>query len=89
MEHLDLEEREILPLASRHVTAAEWNQMGEHGKDTMSPSQLPIMFGMVLEEADDEERGRMLSNLPLPIRLLLKTVGAWQFKRYVRRLRAS
>ena len=44
VEHLDLEEREILPLASRHVTAAEWNQMGEHGKDSMSPSQLPIMF---------------------------------------------
>ena len=89
LEHLDLQEREILPLASRHVTAAEWNQMGEHGKDSMSPSQLPIMFGLVLEDADEEERARMLGNLPLPIRGLLKTVGAWQFKRYVRRLRAS
>ena len=89
VEHLDLEEREILPLASRHVTAAEWNQMGEHGKDSMSPSQLPIMFGLVLEDANDEERAKMLGNLPLPIRILLKTVGAWQFKRYVRRLRAS
>ncbi len=89
VEHLDLEEREILPLASRHVTAAEWNRMGEHGKDSMSPSQLPIMFGLVLEDADDEERAKMLGNLPLPIRLLLRTVGAWQFKRYVRRLRVS
>ena len=89
VEHLDLEEREILPLASRHVTATEWNQMGEHGKDSMSPSQLPIMFGLVLEDANDEERAKMLGNLPLPIRLLLQTVGAWQFKRYVRRLRAS
>jgi hypothetical protein len=89
LEHLDLEEREILPLASRHVTAIEWNQMGEHGKDTMTPSQLPIMFGLVLEDADDEERARMLGNLPLPIRFLLKTVGAWQFRRYASRLRAS
>ena len=89
LEHLDLEEREILPLASRHVTAAEWNRMGEHGKHTMTPSQLPIMFGLVLEDADDAERARMLGNLPLPIRFLLTTVGAWQFKRYVRRLRAS
>ncbi|GAB3835894.1 hemerythrin domain-containing protein [Dactylosporangium cerinum] len=89
LEHLDLEEREILPLASRHVTAVEWNQMGQHGKDTMTPSQLPIMFGLVLQDADDEERARMLGNLPLPIRFLLKTVGAWQFKRYVRGLRAS
>ncbi|MFF5232420.1 hemerythrin domain-containing protein [Dactylosporangium sp. NPDC000521] len=89
LEHLDLEEREILPLAARHVTAAEWNQMGQHGKDTMTPSQLPIMFGLVLQDADAEERARMLGNLPLPVRLLLKTVGAGQFKRYVRRLHAS
>ena len=47
------------------------------------------MFGLVLEDADDAERARMLGNLPLPIRFLLTTVGAWQFKRYVRRLRAS
>lgn len=89
LEHLDLEEREILPLASRHVTAAEWNQMGAHGKDAMTPSQLPIMFGLVLQDADAGERAKMLGNLPLPIRLALKSVGAWQFKRYVRRLRAT
>ena len=47
------------------------------------------MFGLLLEDADDEERAKMLGNFPLPIRLLLKTAGAWQFKRYVRRLRAS
>ncbi|MEV0134977.1 hemerythrin domain-containing protein [Dactylosporangium sp. NPDC050688] len=89
LEHLDLEEREILPLASRHVTAAEWNRMGQHGKDSMTASQLPIMFGLVLQDADAEERARMLGNLPLPVRLLLRTAGAWQFSRYVHRLRAS
>lgn len=86
-EHLDLEEREILPLASRHVTAAEWNQLANHGKDQMKPNELPIMFGLVLEDADADERSRLLSNLPSPIRLLLRTIGAWQFKRYVTRLR--
>lgn len=89
IEHLDLEEREILPIAARHVSAEEWDRMREHGKDSMSPAQLPIMFGLVLEEADAEERARMLAGLPLPISLLLRTVGAWQFKRYVRRLRSA
>ena len=28
VEHLDLEEREILPLAARHLTVAEWNSAG-------------------------------------------------------------
>ncbi|MBD3783799.1 MAG: hemerythrin domain-containing protein [Micrococcales bacterium] len=86
-EHLDLEEREILPLAERYVTAAEWNQLANHGKDSMRPNELPIMFGLVLEEATPEERARLLANLPAPVRLLLRTVGAWQFARYVRRVR--
>ena len=64
VEHLDLEEREILPLVSRHVTADEWNRLGDHGKDAMTGSQLPIMFGLVLEDADEEERAGMLSHLP-------------------------
>ena len=89
VEHLDLEEREILPLASRHLTATEWDRMGEHGRDAMSASQLPIMFGLVLEDADDEERARMLAHLPTPIRVALKTVGAWRFRRYIGRVRAS
>ena len=38
----------------------------------MTPSQLPIMFGLVLEDADAEERARMLGTLPPPIRLLLQ-----------------
>jgi hemerythrin-like domain-containing protein len=87
VEHLDLEEREILPLAARHLSKEEWDRMGQHGRDTMTPSQLPIMFGLVLEDADDDERARMHGGFPLPIRLLLTSVGAWQFRRYVRRLR--
>ncbi|EWT00047.1 hypothetical protein N865_12345 [Intrasporangium oryzae NRRL B-24470] len=88
-EHLDLEEREVLPLASRHVTAVEWDQMGEHGSETMRSSELPILFGLILEDADAEERARLLAKLPLAVRVLLRTVGAWQFSRYVTRLRQS
>lgn len=51
-EHLDQEEREILPLAEEHVTVAEWARLGEHGRDSMQRDELPIMFGAILEEAD-------------------------------------
>ena len=55
-EHLDQEEREILPLAEQHVTVAEWARLGEHGRGSMSRADLPIMFGAILEEADPAER---------------------------------
>lgn len=89
LEHLDQEEREILPLAARHLSEAEWEAVGQHGMAHMQRSQLPIMFGMVLEECDDEERARMLGVLPAPVRLLARTVFARRYRRYVSRVRGS
>jgi iron-sulfur cluster repair protein YtfE (RIC family) len=87
VEHLDDEEREILPLAARHITPEEWAQLGEHGVETMSRKQLPIFFGAVNEEATPEERTQMLSVLPAPVRLLARTLFAWQYRRYINRVR--
>ena len=89
VEHLDDEERYILPLAARHLTQIEWAALGQHGTSEMDKADLPILFGMVLEDATPEERVMMLSALPVPIRLLLRTVGAWQYRRYVRRVRGA
>ncbi|NHA66829.1 hemerythrin domain-containing protein [Phycicoccus flavus] len=88
-EHLDLEEREILPLCLRHVTVAEWDSLGEHGQASIERSQLPLLFGAILEECDAAERRAMLGKVPAPVRLLLRTVGAWQYRRYVRRVRGA
>jgi hemerythrin-like domain-containing protein len=85
--HLADEEREILPLAARHMSEAEWEAVGQHGMAHMQKAQLPLMFGMVLEDCDAEERARMLGVLPPPVRLLARTLFAWQYRRYVRRVR--
>ncbi len=89
VEHLDLEEREILPLSARHISTTEWDGLGGHGVDAMTKTQLPLMFGAVLEDASDEERAMMLAKLPLAVRLILNTLGTWQYRRYVSRVRAD
>lgn len=86
---LELEERGILPLVTCHIAVDEWRKLFEHGKDTMTPRQLPLMFGAVLEDADPDERARMLGQFPIPIALFLRTVGSWQYRRYIRRVRAA
>jgi hemerythrin-like domain-containing protein len=88
-EHLDQEEREILPLAEQHVSVAEWSRLGEHGRDSMDRAQLPIMFGAILEEADPIERAKMLTLVPAPVRLFLRTLGARQYRRYITAVRAG
>ena len=86
-EHLDLEEREILPLVERHVTVAEWNSLGEHGIEEMDRKMLPILFGAILEDATPDERRAMLAKQPLGVRFLLRLVGARQYRRFVTRVR--
>jgi hemerythrin-like domain-containing protein len=87
VEHLDREEREVLPLAARHLSAAEWQAVGEHGRDAMSRAQLPLMFGAILEDADAEERDAIYAAVPGPVRLFLRTIGARTYRRYIARVR--
>jgi iron-sulfur cluster repair protein YtfE (RIC family) len=87
LEHLDDEEREILPLAARHIRQAEWNQLGEHGTKDMRKKDLPIMFGAVAEEATPEEMVQILATVPAPVRFLLRTVFARRYHRYISRVR--
>ena len=87
-EHLELEEREVLPLISEHITVAEWDSLADHGRDSMTTRTLPLMFGSILEDADAGERASMRGALPPPVRLLMKTIGARQYRRYISRVRA-
>ncbi len=87
--HLEEEEREILPLAQRHVTQAEWSRLGEHGKGEMALRDLPLLFGALLEECDADEREMMLHVVPFPVRVLLRTVAARRYRAYVRTVRGT
>ena len=89
LEHLDEEEREILPLAARHLTPEEWAQLGQHGRGQMTRSQLPLMFGSVLEEATPEERTEMLSVLPAPLRPIARTLFVRRYRRCINEVRGG
>ncbi|MFI5532138.1 hemerythrin domain-containing protein [Kitasatospora sp. NPDC051853] len=87
VEHLDDEEAELLPLAARHLTVAEWNRLGEHFVAATPKPKLLLFLGLVLEEADPAERSAVLAGLPLPGRLLWHTVGRPLYARTTRRVR--
>lgn len=87
LEHLDDEEEHILPIAARCMTQEEWNALGQHGLAKLEKAQVPVLFGALLEEATPEETTLMLSLVPLPVRLLVRTVFAWQYRRYITKVR--
>ncbi len=88
-EHLGAEEEQVLPLASRCLTQAEWDQLGEEGLGTLPKSQLPLAFGMLMKDADPEVIRGILANVPLIPRVVLPRIGPRVYARYTRRLHAA
>ena len=85
-EHTALEEKTVLPLAGKYITAAEWQQMGQHGMDTFQKRLLPLAFGMLTYEGDPAVTRRTLSNAPLPARLLIPIIAPRAYSHHARRV---
>lgn len=87
-EHLDDEENAVLPLVSVHITQAEWDALGEHGKRAIPKGGKGLaILGAILEDAAPDERTRFLALLPAPVRLIWHAIGTGVHRRYRTRLR--
>ena len=80
--HLDDEERLVVPLAAVTMTQDEWNAIGEHARGSIPQEQIFLVFGLLLEPLDDDERAFMLAPLPPPVRELWDTVGEPGWEQY-------
>jgi hypothetical protein len=49
-EHMGLEEKLILPIAERHIFAAEWDKMVADGAAAIPPQVGPVLAGMLMYE---------------------------------------
>ena len=86
-EHLDEEERTVLPLVAQHLTVKEWGQLAERGMTSMPRNRLVVFLAHVLEDASAEERRAFLGHVPLPGRLAYRLVGRRTHRREVQALR--
>lgn len=85
--HLDDEETDVVPLAARTLTQAEWDAMGAHSRAKIPRDRMPIAFGMLLEPLDEDDRAHMRSQLPGPVRLLYPLLIQRPWDRYKEQLR--
>ncbi|MFB7781245.1 hemerythrin domain-containing protein [Streptomyces vinaceus] len=88
LEHLDDEERLVLPLVEQHLTVAEWDAVGRRGMETVPRNKLMLALGSLLEEATPQEQAYFLAKAPFVGRLLWRAVGRRQYAAYRRSLRA-
>lgn len=85
--HLDHEEGTVVPLAAVHLTQAEWDELGEHGRSSIPRQRMPVAFGMLLEPLSEDDREHMRSQLPAPVRLLSPVLIDRPWKKYAATLR--
>ncbi|MEV7385524.1 MULTISPECIES: hemerythrin domain-containing protein [unclassified Streptomyces] len=88
LEHLDEEERSVLPLVAEHLTVAEWDLVGERGMEGIPKNKRMLALGAILEEATPEESAYFLGKVPLIGRLLWQAIGRRQYAALRRTMRA-
>ncbi|WP_165956579.1 hemerythrin domain-containing protein [Kribbella antibiotica] len=91
VEHLDLEETEVLPLIHDHLTVLEWEAPKRHAMKN-GPKSLTsklTMAGIVLEDATPREQAWFLNEMPPPARLLWRAFGARRYQAYKQSVRAE
>jgi len=74
-EHLDAEERTLLPLAAAHLTEQEWLAIGEAAVAALPKSAMPLVIGMFAYEGDPEVLAGMLHSAPVLVRLVIPRVA--------------
>ena len=83
-QHLDDEERYVVPLMEQHISAAEWDDFVQKGSADADPAQLPLQFGMLMYEGDPEIIERALAAMPADARPVIGAVAAQTFAEHSR-----
>lgn len=85
-EHLETEEQNLLPLVDRYLTVDEWAAVGNQGLANVSRSKIPLLFGMLLEDASPVHWQLYRESLPTPLFAVMSRLGPVVYHRYQRKL---
>ncbi|MFC7382027.1 hemerythrin domain-containing protein [Sphaerisporangium rhizosphaerae] len=86
VEHMALEEKHILPLAEKYVTASEWQELGKHSMEDLPKKRLPLAFGMAMYEGDPQVIKNVLAEAPLVARLLMPIMAPRAYASHAKRV---
>ncbi len=84
--HLRREVVEIIPVAEKVLSRAEWESLGKHSMGAIPKSRLLPQLGYLLANASPQDRVNFIATVPPPIRLLYRLVGRRQFEKQYRTL---
>ncbi|NMO49941.1 hemerythrin domain-containing protein [Actinoplanes sp. TBRC 11911] len=85
-QHLTDEIDYVLPLIEKYISDDEWAALGAHSRGTMPAEALPLIFGIVMYEAEPHVIDEMLAELPEEARAALAGSAPRAYAEYAERL---
>ena len=85
--HLDDEEKTVLPIAGRYITAPEWGELPAHGMQHFTGDKLWLILGLIQEQMTPEGISVMEAHMPPPLASFWTQQGRPMFIEFVGRLR--
>jgi hypothetical protein len=84
--HLDEEERVVLPIAARHITAEEWGALPGHALRQFDGSDLWLVLGLVFDHMTADQLAAARSHMPPPLLTAWTTDGQPYYQSFTARL---
>ena len=88
-DHLDDEERTVLPVAGRYVTQPEWDELPRHGLTHFTGDRIWLVVGLIQEQMTPEQVSAMETAMPAPFVEFWQQQGRPQFKEFAAALRGQ
>jgi hypothetical protein len=82
VEHLDLEEAEMLPIVAETLSWEEWHELGVRGRASTPREEQLVVVGMFAYDADPRAFVAMMSEAPPPVRWAIPRLGRRAYRRY-------
>ncbi|HVV22013.1 MAG TPA: hemerythrin domain-containing protein [Pseudonocardiaceae bacterium] len=86
VEHLALEEEQVLPLIERHMNAAEWHEVVSGGAGEVPPERMALVFGLTVHQADPDVVREVVSHMPPEIGPTIVDTAAKAFAEHAERV---
>lgn len=78
-----------MPLIDRHLTEAEWQDVGQRGFEKFTPDQRWIAMGQMVEVVTPTEAAMMFGTLLPPVKVLWQLIGKRKYRRYITSVRGQ
>lgn len=88
-QHLEDEERDILPMAAAYLTQAEWRTITEGGKNALSLTALLFIVGMTCHGVNREHAALVVAPLSAPLRLAVPVIARRMYLRRAARIHGT